>query len=83
MGATYIGLRTARTIIALPSDLSGGGEAVLPRAIVPFPRGFAFGLDGRLYLASGTSPFGDGEDHPLPFRPIWCSRERALLTTTN
>jgi hypothetical protein len=68
-GRYYVGLRTARTIIALPSDLSGGGEAVLPHAIVPFPRGFAFGLDGRLYLASGTGPFGDGENTILAFPP--------------
>lgn len=32
---------------------------MLPPSVVPFPRGFAFGQDGRLSLASGIGPNGD------------------------
>jgi len=34
---------------------------------VPFPRGFGFGPDGRLYLASGTVPAGGGDNTILVF----------------
>jgi hypothetical protein len=34
----------------------------LPPGIVPFPRGFAFGHDGRLFLASGIGPNGEGDN---------------------
>jgi hypothetical protein len=37
--------------------LGAAGEHVLPY-IVPFPRGFAFGPDGRLFLASVIGPNG-------------------------
>jgi len=33
----------------------------LPPGVVPFPRGFAFGHDGRLFLASGMGPDGQGD----------------------
>jgi DNA-binding beta-propeller fold protein YncE len=59
-GRYYVGLRRRRTILGLPAALDGEGESLLPDGIVPFPRGFGFGRDGRLYLASGTSPSGDG-----------------------
>jgi hypothetical protein len=36
---------------------------------VPFPRGFAFGHDGRLFLASGIGPDGQGDDTILSFAP--------------
>src|ERR1700759_985811 len=58
-GRYYVGLRSARSIMAFPVDLNGAGEHVLPARIVPFPRGFAFGLDGRLFLASGIGPSGE------------------------
>jgi hypothetical protein len=51
-GRYYVGLRAARTIMAFAPTLDGSGEAVLPTAVVPFPRGFAFGKDGALFLAS-------------------------------
>ena len=61
-GRYYVGLRRRRTILALPARLDQGGELVLPDGIVPFPRGFGFGADGELYLASGVGPSGEGEN---------------------
>jgi DNA-binding beta-propeller fold protein YncE len=61
-GRYYVGLRRRRTVLAMPAVLDGEGETVLPDDIVPFPRGFGFGLDGRLYLASGTAPSGEGDN---------------------
>lgn len=42
---------------------------MLPTGVVPFPRGFAFGHDGRLFLASGIGPNGQGENLILAFSP--------------
>jgi hypothetical protein len=53
-GRYYVGSRTARTIVLLPKQLDSVGEFVLPVHVVPFPRGFAFGLDGTRFLASGV-----------------------------
>jgi len=53
--------------MAFPVELSWVGERVLPPAIVPFPRGFAFGHDGRLFLASGIGPDGEGDDAIVAF----------------
>ena len=61
-GRYYIGLRRRRTILALPPRLDRIEEAILPDRIVPFPRGFGFGRDGDLYLASGVGPSGEGEN---------------------
>lgn len=61
-GRYYIGLRRRRTILALPPRLNREGEAILPDGIVPFPRGFGFGPDGDLYLASGIGSSGEGEN---------------------
>jgi hypothetical protein len=61
-GRYYVGLRRRRTILALPPRLDRIEEAILPDGIVPFPRGFGFGADGDLYLASGVSPSGEGEN---------------------
>jgi hypothetical protein len=63
----YIGLRSARTILALPASLTDAGEQALPVGIVPFPRGFGFNVDGTLFLASGIGPEGDGDDSILAF----------------
>jgi hypothetical protein len=52
-GRYYVGLRGKRTIIALSTSLDAAMEYLLPQRVVPFPRGFAFGRDGRLLLASG------------------------------
>jgi hypothetical protein len=68
-GRYYAGLRTARTILALPPELSSAGEAVLPAGVVPFPRGFGFDAQGRLFLASGIGPSGEGDDTIVAFAP--------------
>jgi hypothetical protein len=68
-GRYYVGLRSARTIMAFPAGLDASGEHILPPGVVPFPRGFAFGRDGRLFLASGIGPTGEGDDTIIAFAP--------------
>jgi hypothetical protein len=68
-GRYYVGLRTARTIIALSTSLDANAQQVLPLKVVPFPRGFAFGHDGRLFLASGIGRNGEGDNSILAFAP--------------
>ncbi len=68
-GRYYVGLRSARTIMAFPVEVGAVGEHVLPSGIVPLPRGFAFGRDGRLFLASGIGPNGQGDDSIVAFAP--------------
>jgi hypothetical protein len=60
-------LRSARTIIGLSPNLDTPPEHLLPPQVVPFPRGFAFGHDGRLFLASGIGPNGQGDNAILAF----------------
>ncbi len=66
-GRYYVGLRSARTIMAFPVELDAPGEYILPAGIVPFPRGFAFGSDGKLFLASGIGPTGEGDNAIVAF----------------
>src|SRR5262245_25445876 len=61
-GRYYVGLRSARTIMAFAKELDTPNVQFLPPALVPFPRGFAFAPDGRLYLASGIGPHGEGDN---------------------
>jgi hypothetical protein len=68
-GRYYIGLRSARTIVALSTSLDAAVEHVLPPRVVPFPRGFAFGHDGRPFLASGIGPNGQGDNTIMSFTP--------------
>ena len=68
-GRYYIGLRSARTIVALSTSLDAPVEQVLPPRVVPFPRGFGFGHDGRLFLASGIGPNGQGDNSIMAFTP--------------
>jgi DNA-binding beta-propeller fold protein YncE len=75
-GRYYVGLRTARTVMALVPTLDRPGELVLPSPAVPFPRGFAFGNDSTLYLASGIGPNGDGDNTILAF-----DRERRIKSS--
>jgi DNA-binding beta-propeller fold protein YncE len=66
-GRYYVGSRSMRSIIALSTSLDGTPEDVLPPKVVPFPRGFAFGHDGRLFLASGIGPDGQGDNAIVAF----------------
>lgn len=68
-GRYFVGSRSKRTIIAFSTSLDAPGEHLLPPGIVPFPRGFAFGHDGRLFLASGIGPNGQGDNTVLAFTP--------------
>jgi hypothetical protein len=83
-GRYYVGLRNERTIMAFARQLNGAGEYVLPPQVVPFPRGFAFGHDGRLFLASGIGPGGEGDNTILAFGsdrrmlPSWKVRDPEL-----
>jgi DNA-binding beta-propeller fold protein YncE len=66
-GRYYITMRRRRTILAMPAALDGAGESLLADDVVPFPRGFGFGRDDRLYLASGTAPSGEGDNTIVVF----------------
>ena len=61
-GPYYLGLRRRRTIVAFPPRLDKEVVTVLPDGVVPFPRGFGFGAEGDLYLASGVGPSGEGDN---------------------
>jgi DNA-binding beta-propeller fold protein YncE len=61
-GRYFVGSRRLRTIMALPASLDAPAIPYLPPEVVPFPRGFAFAPDGRIFLASGMSPSGIGEN---------------------
>lgn len=79
-GRYCVGARRLRTILAMPADLDGAPEQLLPDGVVPFPRGFGFGADGRLYLASGIAPSGQGDDAVLVFDPGRTRDARRLVT---
>lgn len=66
-GRYSIGSRSARTVMAFAPKLDLAGEYAVPPGVVPFPRGFAFGHDGRLFLASGIGPNGEGDDAIVAF----------------
>jgi DNA-binding beta-propeller fold protein YncE len=66
-GRYYVGSRSKRTVIVFTSQLDAADELFLPAAIVPFPRGFAFGHDGRFFLASGIGPNGVGDNAIVAF----------------
>jgi len=55
--------------MAFSTTLDATGEHLLPPGIVPFPRGFAFGHDGQLFLASGIGPNGQGDNTVVAFTP--------------
>jgi DNA-binding beta-propeller fold protein YncE len=79
-GRYFIGLRSARTIAALSPSLDSAVEHVLPPGVVPFPRGFAYGHDGRLFLASGIGPNGQGDNTILAFTPATPTKPSRLVT---
>jgi DNA-binding beta-propeller fold protein YncE len=68
-GRYYVGLRNARTVTAFPRTLDAPSEHFLAPGIVPFPRGFAFGRNGKLFLGSGIGPTGEGDNTILAFAP--------------
>jgi DNA-binding beta-propeller fold protein YncE len=61
-GRFYLTVRSDRSVAVFPAMLTIARELVLPAGVVPFPRGFAFTADGRLFLASGIGPNGVGEN---------------------
>src|ERR1700683_3642344 len=74
-GRYCVTMRRQRTILAMPASLDEEGKLLLPEGTVPFPRGFGFGRDGRLYLSSGVAPSGQGDNTIVVF-----DRSGALLT---
>jgi DNA-binding beta-propeller fold protein YncE len=56
----YVTMRRRGTIGAIPAALDEKAGFLLPEGSVPFPRGFGFGDDGRIYLSSGVAPSGEG-----------------------
>jgi DNA-binding beta-propeller fold protein YncE len=79
-GRYYATLRRRRTILAITPSLDGKGDALLPEGIVPFPRGFGFGSDGLLYLASGVAPSGQGDNTIVVFDHSGTLRTPHLVT---
>ena len=67
-GRYYVGSRTSRTILAFSKDLMTPGTSILPPGVVPFPRGFTFSADGRVILASGIGPHGEGDNSIAIFK---------------
>jgi DNA-binding beta-propeller fold protein YncE len=79
-GRYYVTMRGRRTIGAMPAALNEKAEVLLPDGIVPFPRGFGFGDDGRIYLASGVAPSGAGDNTIAVFDRSWTLRTPRLVT---
>jgi hypothetical protein len=79
-GRFYVTMRRRRTILAISASLEGDPEPLLPEGIVPFPRGFAFGADGSIYLASGIGPSGAGDNAIVVFDPEAPAQPRPLVT---
>lgn len=78
-GRYYVGLRSARAVMAFACSLDGPGEHIVAPGVVPFPRGFAFGRDGRLFLASGIGPNGEGDNTIVAFAPGERTRPMQLV----
>jgi DNA-binding beta-propeller fold protein YncE len=79
-GRYYLSTRRRRTILAMPAALDRGAVSLLPDGVVPFPRGFGFGREGRLYLASGTGPAGEGDNAIVVFDRARTLRTSRLVT---
>src|SRR5580704_623648 len=73
-------MRRGRTILAMPAALDGVRERLLPDGVVPFPRGFGFADDCRLYLASGIGPSGEGDNTIVVFDHGGRVRPRRLVS---
>ncbi len=79
-GRYCVTMRRQRAILAMPAALDGEGEFLLPKGIVPFPRGFGFGPRGRVYLSSGTAPSGQGDNTIAVFDRSGALRTPRLVT---
>jgi hypothetical protein len=79
-GRYYVGLRGRRTVTAFLLTLEAPGEDFLAPGIVPFPRGFAFGRDRRLFLGSGIGPQGEGDNAIVSFAPTRYMRPSTLVS---
>jgi DNA-binding beta-propeller fold protein YncE len=79
-GRYYVTMRTRRTIGAISAALNEQAEVLLPDGIVPFPRGFGFGDDGRIYLSSGVAPSGEGDNTIVVFDRSGALRTPHLVT---
>jgi DNA-binding beta-propeller fold protein YncE len=79
-GRYYVTMRRRRTVGAIAATLDEKAEAVLPEGIVPFPRGFGFGDGGQLYLASGATPSGEGDNTIAVFDRSGTLRTPHLVT---
>ena len=79
-GRFYVTMRRRRTILGISASLDDDAQLLVPEGIVPFPRGFAFGHDGSLYLASGIGPSGEGDNTIVVFDPDDLAHPRPLVT---
>ena len=79
-GRFYVTARRRRSILQISATLNSPAQPVVPEGIVPFPRGFGFGRDGSLYLASGIGPSGQGDNTIVVFKPEAPSQPRLLVT---
>ena len=78
-GRYYVTMRRRGTIGAVPAALDEKAGFLLPEGIVPFPRGFGFGDDGRIYLSSGVAPSGEGDNTIVVFDRSGALRTRCLV----
>jgi hypothetical protein len=60
-GRFCVTLRRRGTVFAFSPSLDRG-TVLLPDNSVPFPRGFGFGSDSRIFLSSGIGPSGEGDN---------------------
>src|SRR6202522_3244426 len=59
-GRYYVGLRSARTVMAFPVLLDATGEHFVLPGLGPFPRRFPLWSDWRAFLPIGVRPNGEG-----------------------
>ena len=78
-GRYYVGLRSAGTVMVFSAQLDRTGSEILPRGIVPYPRGFAIADDGQFYLASGIGPSGVGDNAILVFADTRALSPRLII----
>jgi DNA-binding beta-propeller fold protein YncE len=78
-GRFYVTMRRRRTILGISATLDGEAQPLLPEGIVGFPRGFGFGPDGSVYLASGIGPSGEGDNTVVVFDLDAPDRPRRLV----